>query len=145
MLSDATSLVCALAIKAQLNTGTGSTVHLFVNDIHPDPDTVVGDFTEPTWTGYDATPLHDDWGELLDSDTNNWCLVPGTSASFHTNDPVSPPDTVYGYYVLDGAGDLVNSHRFTTPWTVADPGDTVVFVPYASVAIDGDPDGLLHQ
>lgn len=104
-------------------------LRLFRNDVTPDEDSVTGDFTEATFTGYASV--------LLDT----WTVTPGTvPEAVHTLiDFVSSADqtaeTIYGYYVVRvTSNDLVAAKRFTgAPYSVQYIGDAISVTPTVSV------------
>jgi hypothetical protein len=96
-------------------------VHLFVNNLTPNGDSVLGDFTEATFTGYLAQaftafvgPVHlGNGAEALMVDVN---FIGGA---------ITPPgQTCYGYYITDNTdATLYMSERFTSPVPFANLGD----------------------
>lgn len=87
-------------------------VHLYSNDFSPGPGTVIGDFTECTFNGYSAQPLVTaDWGSVSVTDHVAISTYP-TPIDFTAASSGFSSQNVYGYYVTDGAGDLLFSERF---------------------------------
>lgn len=104
-------------------------IKLFKNDITPDSDSVTGDFTEATFTGYASV--------LLDT----WTITPGTTPeavhsliSFEsTADQTS--ENIYGYFIVrTSTNDIVGSKRFTgAPYAMQNLGDVIAITPTLKV------------
>lgn len=107
-----------------------ATVHLFTNNINPTPQNVVGDFTEPTFTGYAAQAVAAWDTDELGAD--------GSAGVFNTavKTWVGPGDatgqTVYGYFLRSaGVGTpLVSAVKFAVPQPLMTPADVCNVVPY---------------
>lgn len=87
----------------------GAKVGLFINDILPDVNTVVGDFVEPgaEWGGY-AQVTVTTWGVSFIGANG-----PEAKSMIHFPGPTSGAgDNVYGWFLTDGAGVLQASGRF---------------------------------
>lgn len=108
--------------------GSGSSIvgswRLYSNDYTPVPGMLVGAFTEVTASGY--APV-----SVLDT---GWTLtLAGTGLYDGTNDAIAftmdEAVTVYGYYVLDGDGDVAWAQRFATPVVLPSFGGTITLQP----------------
>lgn len=95
---------------------------LFTNDITPDEDTVTGDLTEATFTGY-ASVLLSDW-TLTDASAVN-AQVDFVSTADQT------AQSLYGYYIVRStSNELILARRFTGgPYTMANNGDALAVTP----------------
>jgi len=109
-------------------TLNGGDVHLFVGPTVPTPATVVADFTEPTFTGYAAVNM----ATLFANPVTPQLLTNFFNAIIQrTGGAVD--DTVTGYYVLLGTGELVMSERFAEPVTFSVVGallDLGIYFPW---------------
>lgn len=95
-------------------------VHLFSNNITPDEDTVLGDFTECTYSGYGGgqTPTWD--GPT--TDMSNRAAITSEVMQYAHNGGATA-NTVYGYYVVASGTDLVFCERFAAPIVMDDATD----------------------
>jgi len=115
-----------VGILAALN-GAPPKVKLYKNNLTPDRDTVLGDFTEADFSGYAAET------------SSTWAAI-GTTAHLRGygalgvtfNRGVGATDNdIYGYFITtaDGAT-LLWSERFSGgPYTLDTPGQSIVFSP----------------
>lgn len=102
-------------------------LRLFVNDITPDRDTELADFTEASWTGYASVNLN--LGDFVSSGFIG-------HVAFLATDPITflntgaTPETCYGYYVEGSTSDVMIAARFDpAPRTlIALTGETEVTV-----------------
>lgn len=89
-----------LMLKRALNHTAADNVkvHLFVNDVTPSDDTVLGDLTECTADGYAA--------EVLTGTSFTIATNTGTTTAEYAQITfeLTGTATVYGYYVTDNAG-----------------------------------------
>lgn len=120
------------AILAELvdvgNFLDGCCVRMFSNDVSPGPETVIGDLTECTFTGYAASSAIV-WGAPY-TDTLGVAHVTGGSKQFtQTADTVN--NIAYGYYVTTTGGSpaLKYAVRFDEPVAFNGPGVAKVVVP----------------
>jgi hypothetical protein len=87
-------------------------LRLFVNDLTPDGDTVIGSFTECTKSGYSAELLSSGNWNIQETGNQAVASYPQIEFSMPT---VSGAFTVYGYYVQDVAtSGLAWSERFSS-------------------------------
>jgi len=100
----------------------GVLLKLFKNNLTPDQDTVIGDFTESDFSGYAAadpsfgaatTVSHK--GQILDSSSRDFVHNGGATSN-----------TVYGYYLVDSTGTILYwCERFASSQVMANNGDTI--------------------
>lgn len=77
----------------------GCRVRLYTNNLTPGATTVLGDFTEATWTGYsEADPAP--WGTVA---TDGMGRAATTSATMVYSNSSGGSQTFFGYYVTDSA------------------------------------------
>jgi len=88
-----------------------ATVHLFKNDFAPNPDMVIGDFVEATYTGYAAIPIPA-WGLDYRDDLGNDVNLANPVQFVGPSDSV--PQVIYGYYIRSAGGGtpLLSAERF---------------------------------
>lgn len=101
---------------------------LFVNDVTPTPLMSYADFSLPHWPGF--VPLNlTQWGlPYLNADDE--AEIQAAPLTFRQEIPAAPPDTVYGYLVIDGSARLVWAERLSgTPTTMVLPGQEFLVQP----------------
>lgn len=102
------------ALTQYVGTGllTGGYWRLFTNNFTPNGSSVVGDFTEASWTGYAA------------QNGVTWSSPGGTGGISHSDsstivwpvDIAATPATVYGIFATDSSGTvMIHAVRFDTP------------------------------
>jgi hypothetical protein len=105
----------------------GAKMHLFQNNLVPNPLNVLADFTEATFTGY-VVPAAITWNTPY-TDSAGSAEVIGTVQQFEATGSAIT-NIVYGYFVTDGAGAvLLYAESFSTPVSVAQAGDAVIVLP----------------
>lgn len=106
------------------------TLKLFKNDAVPDIDFGAGDLTECAFTGYAAHnfTVNDNGGAALNG-TQARLLLTGASRTWTCT---AAPETVYGWYVIDGAGNLQFAERYANPHVLA-IGSVHTLFPYLSL------------
>jgi hypothetical protein len=108
------ALIEARVTTLQTLLNSGHTLRLFANDFTPDPASVLGDFTESSFTGYAPESLSGLFGSPVKITDGEWQIQ---------TDPIpfscsgGSPQVVYGAYVDDGA-DVIFSARFDAPITM---------------------------
>jgi hypothetical protein len=113
----------------QLASIASYTYHLYTNNYTPIHGSVIGDFTEATsgaFPGY-AAQAATPWGTPTVASsvaTSTAPMLTWTASSM----PGSPV-TIYGYYVDDGAGNLLWAELFQSPVVVTNSGDSVNLIP----------------
>jgi len=106
----------------------GAKMHLFKTNIALSPDLDVSDFVVADFTGY-ATSSAIVWA-TPGYDANNVPEVLGDTKSFVAGSPITVTNTVYGYYVTDGAGTgLLYAEKFTSAVNVINPAQILSVVP----------------
>jgi hypothetical protein len=121
------------ALKTLITTAPGSTVHLFQNNVVPTPANVVADFTEATFDGYAAKSVTVMFGPARYADGSfqvfafeQWQMTGSTT-----------PNTVYGAYILDPAGNLLLAARFTAPVPMVDAFSNISTQFHVGIAQNG--------
>ena len=96
------------ALKDTLDAGVVK-VKLFTNDVTLNADTVHGDFTVATFTGYSG--MHISFG-AVNTDANDKAYIQGTQATF-TNTATSSGNTIYGWFIDVDDVDLVFAKKYS--------------------------------
>lgn len=105
----------------------GAKMILFVNDYEPATDMVIGDLTEATFTGYAASSAIV-WADPFVDDDGNAVLVGGSKEFKGGGD--DPPQTVYGYAVVDAAkANIFWAERLPNPVVMDSANKAVVILP----------------
>lgn len=113
-----------------ISSPSATTIRLFKNDLTPDHETVVGDITESTETGYAAISLPS-WSV---SDAGGGVMTAAHAAVTFT---FTAAANVYGYYVTNSDG-LLWIERFTcAPAVIAAGGGEVPITP--QLVLNGSP------
>lgn len=104
-------------------------LHLYENDYTPGLTSVIGDFTESTWTGYSAITLTaSNWTDPITTMDGKAETRYGTSVLSWTRSGLGSDD-LYGYYVTDTDETIVLwAERFDPTRTLGN-GDVVNFQP----------------
>lgn len=103
------------------------TLRLYQNSVVLSPTTVAADLTECTFPGYASVALVA-WGSVYLNPFNQ----AETDEANHvfTMTGSSPVNSVYGYYVTDGFGNLIYAEaNGSGPQAMASPGDTYTVLP----------------
>jgi hypothetical protein len=102
-------------------------LRLFGNNHSPGPGDVLGDYTEIAGGGYARISLPSaSWGFTPGSPTIG--LYPAQTFTF--TGPITAPGTIYGYYLVNAAGQLVLAESLAAPpFSPAVNGDSVIVVP----------------
>jgi len=108
-------------------------VQLFTNDIEPTPATVLADLTEATFDGYASLDTVDMHAKSLSNDGHYETIAKTTQQFVCTGD--TTPETVYGYMVLDFAGNLIGAERVGSTWI------TVPGLPDVDLICDPEEEG----
>lgn len=97
---------------AALTDYVGAKCHLYSNDLTPNEDTVLGDFTEVVATGVTAKTVT--WSDPFFDANGVPCVSTGELLFIQSGD--TDTDVCYGVYITNTAGDkLLWSARLDTP------------------------------
>jgi hypothetical protein len=119
-----------LMLQRALESDESFTLHLFNNNVTPALDSVVGDFTETSFSGYSSVTLsRATWQDPSTVSSTAQTQYGSSSLSWTCS---GSGDTIYGAYVLDGGGNLVWAESFTTPRTLGN-GDQLNYLPIFSL------------
>lgn len=99
----------------------GLTLRLFVNNYTPTRADTAANYTEATWSGYAAVALTS-W-TIAGYDANGNAEFDAPQKTF-TASSGSPSQTIYGYYLTDGGGNVVFAEADPSPFTVNATGQT---------------------
>lgn len=110
-----------------LDAGTWR-LRLYTNNYTPLRTSVSGDFTEPTYTGY-AGQAFAGWGASAIDGSGNATSTGTATRTFQPTANTSLPQTVYGYYVLDGSGNFLWAERLSSSFTFVDTNSVLTFTP----------------
>lgn len=103
---------------------TGALLHLHTDDISPDKDTVAGDLTAPTYTGYATEAVT--WNAPSEGPGETAEMV-GTAGEFRPTDALGGAQTVWGASLRTAAGALIAACRFTDgPYAMDDVNDAIL-------------------
>lgn len=105
-----------------------ATVHLFTNALTPTPSSVVGDFTEATFTGYAAVAVAGWNANRLNTDGS--ISIDATNVMTFVGPGDATGETIQGYYVLAAGGGTpyLYAVRFPTPVALLTPADVLALV-----------------
>lgn len=96
------------------NAAATAKVHLFKNDIVPNPSTAIGDFTEADFDGYAAVTVTS-WDNTHIDPVNSLPYISNLTQALFAQTGIVITNTVYGFYVEDGAGAALFAQRFDAP------------------------------
>jgi len=91
-------------------------IHLYTNDVTPDPNMTEATFDEATFTGYAALDV-----EMTAPSMNDQGLVTSRSGLLEWATPgggTVDPQTIYGVYITQADLGLIAAQRFEEPQTV---------------------------
>lgn len=114
-------------------------IKLFANNITPIEGSLIGDFTEADFTGYVADALVNFNAVTQNSDGTCSMLCP--FAAVFTQTAVTVSQLIYGYIILDNAGNLVGGEKFNAPINFNRAGVSIGLV----VALVAGPAGISPQ
>jgi hypothetical protein len=113
------------AMSAILN---GAKVHLYANNAALGENTVLGDLTEATFTGY-AASIALVWNPAY-TQQDGTPTVDAPSVTFASTSPFTTGNTIYGFYVTNGAGStLLYAQAFAAPQLISAAFQAVVVQP----------------
>jgi len=106
-----------------LNGGTGSSFHLYTNNVLLTPAIRSTDLAEATFDGYSALTALDAWIRRNDPVTGRPMSMLTDETVFICTGDTDVPQVVYGYYVLSDTGLLAAVEKLPTPITIHGNGD----------------------
>lgn len=109
-------------------------VKLIAQDFTPTKILDPAGLTEASFPGYTPYAITA-WLPTHFDSAGNAIINATTLASFTASGPVSPAQTIYGYYMIDSHGDNVQCEKFNPPMVFSASGDTEAFS--ISVALAG--------
>lgn len=127
MDTGATQIANSYFNKTNPTAGNDLTLKLFVNDITPADDDVVGDYTEATGGGYAAKTLTAaSWTVSTVSD-----IVQAAYAQqdFVFTGALTTNHVIYGVYIVDADGVLICAEKAPATYTPANNGDLYAVTP----------------
>lgn len=98
----ASILTALVGVAGILN---GALLKLFKNDVIPNVGTILADLVEADFTGYAASAAIT-WSVPVLGDDGLYRVI-GDNKSFIAGSPLTVPNTIYGYYVTNGAGTVL--------------------------------------
>jgi hypothetical protein len=106
----------------------GAILSLFQNNITPNPNNVLSDFTEADFTGYLASGAIT-WGTPVYA-PDGTPTVYGDLKTFTAGSPVTQSNVVYGWYITDSpATKVMAARRFDAAININAPSQAVSVVP----------------
>lgn len=120
-------------LQAMVDSAVLDNLRLFKNNHVPTEADVVGDYTEANFSGYPGA-VSPTWGTPFVNGSNKG-EVDATLITY-THNGGGTANTVYGVYVVDGAGVLVYAERFPAPYTMGSNGDTFPYTPKVTAVHD---------
>lgn len=120
---DDAELLFAQMIKDNWTT----VIRLFKNDKVPANGDDVSDYTEADFSGYAEQDITSGWANPIT--LNDKATLIGSTAVFtHNGGPTG--NSIYGYYIVDGNGDLLFAERNpAAPTTIDQLGETYAVAP----------------
>lgn len=115
-----------LVTDIKTNLLDGGEFGLYVNDVAPTIDTVIGDLTEATFTGYARATVTTFSAVYYTGE--DYAATNSPLASFAPASPYTVTEIVYGWFYLDANGDLAMAGRFAVPQPMDGPGELIELV-----------------
>ena len=116
------------ALVAATQPWNGAKLHLFKNNFVPAPQNDIAAFTEADFTGYAASSAIT-WsaaGYLPDGTA----VVDGDAKTFQVGATPTILNTIYGWYMTDGAGTvLIMARKFDNPVVLSAAGQRIIVLP----------------
>jgi hypothetical protein len=109
----------------------GAIVGLFTNTITITHTTVFADLVEATFAGYSRSATIT-WGTVF-TNPSFFAEADGNTTQFNCTGSTTP-ETITGYFVVDGSSQLLYAENFDTPIPISGSGDAVVIVPQFTLA-----------
>jgi hypothetical protein len=113
--------------KIEPSTGNNLTLKLFVNNITPADDDVVGDYTEAAGGGYAAKTLIA--ASFTVSDVSGIMQAAYAQQQFVFTGPLTTNPTIYGAYIVDADGVLICAELAPADYTPVSNGDLYAVTP----------------
>jgi hypothetical protein len=105
-------------------------IHLFQNNHVPVFTDDLISYVEATFSGYGSSLLLG-WGSPFINGSNQAEVDASTVVWTRSGGAVS--NSIYGVYVTDGTGNLAYAERFGAPVSMVNPGDTISYIPRATL------------
>jgi hypothetical protein len=112
-------------------TSVHSTCHLYQNVIAPTPTTPLASYTEATFDGYAPISITA-WGTPHVIANGQYAVAPTTPLVW-TPTGSTTSNTVYGYYIKDPAGNVIQAENFAAGQLMSGTGTTLQFVPEVAI------------
>jgi hypothetical protein len=113
--------------KVEPTAGNNLTLKLFVNNITPSDDDVVGDYTEAAGGGYAAKTLSA--ASFTVSDAAGIMQAAYAQQQFVFTGPLTTNTDIYGAYIVDADGVLICAELAPAIYTPANSGDLYAVTP----------------
>lgn len=124
MDTGATQIANSYFKKVNPAAGNNLTLKLFVNDITPADDDVIGDYTEAAGGGYAAKTLTA--SEFTVSTVAGIVQAVYAQQQFVFTGALTTNPAIYGAYIVDADGVLILAERAASPYTPSDNGHMYV-------------------
>lgn len=113
-------------------------LHLYVNEVVIEPETVLADFTECGLTNYGAKTLEETWLTGIDPETGSGIVKYPINLLWPGLLQDEDPETVYGWYITDvGSTVLKGCGSLDTSIVVGDAPVTVGVLVWLLLAVTG--------
>lgn len=112
-------------------------VHLFQNDYHPNRESVLDDFVEATFSGYEVLDLNRD--QWLDPVTIGGVASTTYGVTLASWVSTSGSQVVYGYYVTDEGDSVVLWAERTSDGTVVSTSTPYQMLPLMRLHSESEP------
>jgi len=117
----ATQIANSYFRKTNPAAGNNLTLKLFVNDITPADDDVIGDYTEAAGGGYVAKTLAA--GSFAVSTEGGIVQATYAQQQFIFTGPLTTNTTIYGVYIVDADGILISAEKAGAAYAPINNGD----------------------
>lgn len=132
MDTGATQIANSYFKKTNPTAGNNLTLKLFVNDITPADDDVIGDYTEATGGGYAAKTLTA--SSFTVSTVADIVQAAYAQQQFVFTGALSTNTTIYGAYVVDADGVLICAEKAAATYTPSNNGDMYAVTPVFQIS-----------
>jgi hypothetical protein len=127
MDSGATQILNSYFKKVEPSAGNNLTLKLFVNDVTPADDDVVGDYTEATGGGYTAVTLSA--ASFTVSDVAGIRQAAYAQQQFIFTGALTGNATIYGAFIVDADGVLICAEKAPASYTPVSAGNIYAVTP----------------